>query len=97
MSTILNFPKGLQFRRKVRLDFCPIYRDYKSTLNDVVSDLNTIEYWDRLLRWKNGWTGEIEIYEYYMKYRFRSFPIMMPRLIADEHSIHERARNSRNE
>jgi len=85
-----EFPERTPISPKVRLDFCPIYRDYKSTLNDVVSDLNRAVYWDKLLRWKNAWKGEIEIYEYYMKYRFRSFPIMMPRLIADEHSIHER-------
>ncbi|HXQ91657.1 MAG TPA: DUF4838 domain-containing protein, partial [Nitrososphaerales archaeon] len=85
-----EFPERTPISPEVRLDFCPIYRDYKFELNDVVSDINRAEYWDKLLRWRDGWTGEIVIYEYYMKYRFRSFPIVMPRLIAEEHSTYEK-------
>jgi hypothetical protein len=83
-----EFPEKTSIPSDVRLDFCPISREYEHRLDDVVSNLNRIEYWQKLLNWHEGWNGEIEIYEYYMKYRFRSIPMIMPRLIAEEHSTY---------
>ncbi len=85
-----EFPEKTRINTEVRLDFCPIYRDYKFEIDDVVSETNRTVYWDKLLQWRREWQGEIVIYEYYMKYRFRSFPVIMPRLIAREYSIYEK-------
>jgi len=84
-----DLPEETIIPSDVLLDFCPILREYEHRINDVVSSLNRTQYWKKLMRWLEHWKGEIQIYEYFTKYRFRSYPIVMPHLIAEELALYK--------
>jgi hypothetical protein len=69
----------------VVMEFCPINRSFESRLyeGDYVEN---IRYFRQLQAWLNGVidSGSVSIYSYITKYMWRSLPILVPHLIADE-------------
>lgn len=77
-------PKEARISEDVLLEFCPIRREYHHSIDDLTSIVNYESYWKNLLEWFDRWSGEIGVYTYYFKYRFRGLPMIMPNLIAQE-------------
>ena len=69
----------------VMIDFCPITRSYQDPIYESSNDINHF-YNERLRAWFDtpNFAGSLCIYTYYRKYAWRSLPILLPRLIADE-------------
>ena len=67
------------------MDFCPINRSFEDPLY-ASSYQQSEEYFHNLQGWLNGvmTPSDISIYSYVTKYAWRSLPILVPHLIADE-------------
>jgi hypothetical protein len=78
-------PEGLVFEKNVEVDFCPITRSYEARLHDPGHAVNRA-YYDLLNAWFEtpALRGPLSLYTYYRKYAWRSLPILLPALIADE-------------
>ena len=78
-------PEGLDLEDNVAIDFCPITRSYGERIYDPSSALNR-QYHELLLSWFETphFRGEINLYTYYLKYAWRSLPMLLPNLITDE-------------
>ena len=69
----------------VVMEFCPIDRSFESRLYADANARNTHYYW-QLQGWTDGVMdpSDITIYSYITKYAWRSLPVLVPHLIADE-------------
>jgi hypothetical protein len=78
-------PTGIVFEDNTTLDFCPIARSFQVPLWDTGNEFNR-PYSEALAQWlkRDVFKGDISIYTYYRKYAWRSLPIVIPRLIAQE-------------
>lgn len=78
-------PKDVVFEDNTTLDFCPISRSFQTPLWADQNEINR-QYSQALDQWlrRDVFKGNIAIYTYYRKYAWRSLPIVIPRLIAQE-------------
>jgi hypothetical protein len=83
-----EIPEKTPLPGDILLDFCPILREYEHRIDEVTSPLNRNTYWEKFIQWHDIWRGRIQIYEYYLKYRFRSYPLVLPHLIAEELNLY---------
>ncbi len=80
------FPaEDVKLSGNLNLEFCPYDRSFQTNLFDWNSEVNR-RYVDALNAWTKGGTfqGDISVYTYYRKYIWRSLPVVIPRMIADE-------------
>ena len=80
------FPaEDVKLSGNLNLDFCPFDRSFQANLFDWNSEINR-RYVEALNAWIKGGTfqGDISVYTYYRKYIWRSLPVVIPRMIADE-------------
>ncbi len=84
-SSYIDPPKVNKPAPGVVMEFCPINRSFETALYAGADPQNTTYFWD-LEGWANGVIDPqaITIYSYITKYAWRSLPILVPHLIADE-------------
>ena len=76
-------PADMSFDEDILLEFCPINQNFKYALSDRSDSVN-LEYSNSLKSWKKSFPGDIIHYSYYAKYSWRSLPVVLPHLIAEE-------------
>lgn len=92
-------PEHERLDPEVEVEFCPIARDYRTTLQDPADRPTSFQAWgvppgrstlrnyetylEPLKRWMSR-HEKVCMYEYYFKYGFRGLPMLMPRLIGCE-------------
>lgn len=78
-------PEGIRFEDNVIVDFCPITRSHEHRIYDASCGVNRF-FEDILLSWFDtpSFKGQVGVYTYYRKYAWRSLPILLPQMIADE-------------
>lgn len=85
-------PENIKIDSNVIMDLCPIRRTSAYPIWDYRAEQN-IPYHKALLQWfkRDVFKGDIGIYSYYCRYIWRSLPVVIPNLIAEDmqwyHSI----------
>jgi len=82
-SRYLSPPENVKLNPAVLLDFCPITQNYQVQFYDETSSKNKM-YNDNLRKWLKVFEGEISIYSYYRKYKWRSLPNVFPHYLQNE-------------
>ena len=70
-------PESQEFRKDVLLDFCPIFQNFETQL-DEPGDVNNVHYAAALRGWRQSFDGDICLYSYYRKYAWQSLPVIIP-------------------
>ncbi len=84
-STYLDPPRKNSPANNVEMEFCPIERGFQKLLHDKNHPEN-IAYYRQLKAWLDGVVrpDTVTLYTYITKYRWRSLPVLVPHLIAEE-------------
>lgn len=70
-------PKNKIFDTNILIDFCPINQNFEYPIYSDSSE-NNQAYKESLLSWLEIFEGDISIYSYYRKYKWRSLPVIIP-------------------
>lgn len=82
-SRYLTPPENVKIDPAVLLDFCPVTQNYQVQFYDTTSAKNKM-YSENLLKWLGAFKGEISIYSYYRKYKWKSLPNIFPHYLQNE-------------
>jgi len=82
-SRYLTPPENVKLDPAVLLDFCPITQNFQAQFYDTTS-VNNKMYDENLKKWLEAFKGEISIYSYYRKYKWRSLPNIFPHYLQNE-------------
>ncbi len=78
-------PKNIKIDSSVIMDLCPIRRTSAYPIWDYRAGQN-VPYHNALLQWfkRDVFKGNIGIYSYYRRYIWRSLPVVIPNIIAED-------------
>ncbi len=82
-SRYVTPPEDVKLDPAVLLDFCPITQNFQMQFYDKGSVKNTM-YDGSLRKWLDKFEGDINIYSYYRKYKWRSLPNIFPHYLQNE-------------
>ena len=82
-SQYISPPENVKLDSAVLLDFCPVTQNYQLQFNDHRSVKNKM-YDESLGKWLETFNGDISIYSYYRKYKWRSLPNIFPHYLQNE-------------
>ena len=82
-SRYISPPENVKLNPAVLLDFCPVTQNYQVQFYDEKSSKNSM-YNENLRKWLEVFEGEISLYSYYRKYKWRSLPNIFPHYLQNE-------------
>ena len=84
-QSYISPPENIQIDSSVIMDFCPIRQTSAYPIWDYRSVQN-VPYNKALLQWfkRDVFKGDIGIYSYYRRYVWRSLPVVIPNIIAED-------------
>ncbi len=82
-SRYVTPPEGIRLDPDVLLDFCPVTQNYEKQFYETGVPANESFARD-LARWRAEFEGDISIYSYYRKYKWRSLPNVFPHYLQNE-------------
>ncbi len=74
---------NIKLNKAVLVDFCPILQNFDSQIYEAASENNS-RYMQALKGWFNNFEGDISIYSYYRKYKWRSLPNIIPHYMQND-------------
>lgn len=75
---------GAMYSAETIVDLAPYDRSYAAPIGSGTPPINAL-YAGRIARWRTaGFRGEMGVQEYFRKYSWRSLPVVLPRLIAED-------------